>query len=237
MRYLIIDTETAGLKPFENGGGVCEVSIRVVDESTQTLEHLHSLINPEGPISAAAAAVHGIRDRDVENAPTMREWLDVLLDADPFGRGEEPFYFIAHNAAFDLRFMRPWINCDYKLVDTLMLARRYMPDAENHKLTTLAVLLDVDSFDAKSAHGAAGDTLMLQDVVRGLATLAAMSLDELCLDAQRKEPIVKMPFGKYRGDKIADVAAKDAQYLRWLLRNAKDMQDELREALQNALGK
>lgn len=38
-------------------------------------------------------------------------------------------------------------------------------------------------------------------------------------------------FKKYRGDGWMDVLAKDRDYVRWLLENIEDMDDELRECL------
>lgn len=235
MRYHILDTETVGLTPFEHGGGVCEISVREVDENFNEIAHYYSLIDPEGPISAGASGVHGILNSHVEDAPTMPEWLTIVLDSDIWSAAQSPFYFVAHNSTFDHKFLARYLKCEYKLVDTLMLARRYYPDAENHKLTTLAVLLELDGFSAKDAHGAGQDTAMLMELVKRLCLDSGLSLQELCEDAQRKEPITKFGFGKHKGKLIADVAATDRGYIDWCLKKMDSLQPDMREALEAAL--
>jgi len=235
MRYHVLDTETVGLKPFEHGGGVCELSVRVIDEDCNELAHYHSLLDPEGPISATAAGIHGIRDRDVVDFPTMVEYLNIVLDQNPWDQDQDGISFIAHNAVFDWKFMAPYIECPARLVDTLALARRYYPEAENHKLTTLAVLLDLEVFDAHNAHGAAADTAVLLAFLRKLSEDTGLSLEELCVDAQRKDPIEKMPFGKHKGRTLKDMAKNERSYLRWCLDKMDALQPDVREAIEHAL--
>ena len=43
------------------------------------------------------------------------------------------------------------------------------------------------------------------------------------------------PFGKYRGQKVDDVAKKDPGYLKWMLKNITDLKPDLRSAMQRAL--
>jgi len=231
MRYQIIDTETAGFKPPVLGSGVCEVSIREVTQDFEGVANYYSLINPQCPIHFAATGVHGIRNSDVEDAPTLQEWLGSVLDQHPWAKNQPPITFIAHNAKFDAAFLSKHIDCEVRYVDTLLLARRYYPDAENHKLATLAVMLDLEEFSAGKAHGAAQDTLVLRAFVRRMCQDTGMTLEALCVDAQRKDPITKMPFGKYRGKLIADVAKTDPNWIKWALRNVDNMDTELRQAL------
>lgn len=242
LRYLAFDTETVGLDPFKNEdghyfGGVCEISVRQIDpETLETIEHWHTTLNPQGPISASASGVHGIRNRDVEDKPTLTDYLDSL-GIDFWHPDLPPCALIAHNSNFDMKFIRGYVGCEYVEVDTLALARRYYPDAENHKLTTLAIELDFEDFSAKDAHGAAQDTLMLLELVKRLCRDTGLSLRELSLDAQRKEPITKMPFGKYRGRLISEIVKENAQYVDWCLREMKNLQPDLREALEAARGR
>ena len=59
VRFLVFDTETIGLDPVRASdgstfGGVCELSVRQVDPTTlETVEHWHTLLHPEAPISAS----------------------------------------------------------------------------------------------------------------------------------------------------------------------------------------
>lgn len=229
MRFHILDTETIGLNPPEQGSGVCEVSVREVNEDLNLIEHYYAKLYPEAPISAAATAVHGIFDAHVANAPTMAEWLESGAGPD-WREGTEPIYFIAHNARFDYKFLAQYIQCDVKIVDTLLLARRYFPDAENHQLQTLRVILGMD-FNIEDQHSAGGDTQVLADFVVELMKKSGLTLPELCEDAQRREPLVKMPFGKHKGKLIADIRKENPDYVEWCLKNITNMDPDLKEAL------
>ena len=84
----IVDVETTDLD-----GRICEIAI--IDVDGRTL--LDTLVNPETPVSAAAAAVHGITDEELVHAPTWAQlaptiaWLlsdrPVLAYNSPFDQG------------------------------------------------------------------------------------------------------------------------------------------------------
>lgn len=230
MRLHILDTETIGLNPPDTGSGVCEISVREVDNNFNLQQHYYAKLYPEAEIAAAATAVHGIFNEDVKDCPTLADWLQE--EGPDWTPSSNPIYFIAHNAAFDYKFLAPYIKCGVKLVDTLLLARRYYPDAENHQLQTLRVILNLP-FDIDDQHSAGGDTQSLLQFVEQMTKDTGLSLRELCEDAQRKEPILKMPFGKYRGMLISDVRKRHPDYVRWCLKNIQNMDPDLRAALTN----
>ena len=90
---LFIDTETTGV---DDQAEVIEIAI--LDHLGKLL--LHTLVQPAGPISAEASAIHGITDLDVATAPTwtaIGERVAALLS----GR-----LVVAHNAQFDRRMLR-----------------------------------------------------------------------------------------------------------------------------------
>lgn len=63
-----------------------------------------------------------------------------------------------------------------------------------------------------------------------------ISADELLAPAPRLPGLQNdvLPFGQYRGIRIADVAREDAGYLRWLLLHVR-LRRGLREAIKSAL--
>lgn len=85
-RAVIVDTETTDLD-----GRVCEVS--VLDVRGRVV--LTTLVDPQCPVAPAAAAVHGISDADLVDAPTFAEVLPRLLSVT---RGRR---LLAYNADFD----------------------------------------------------------------------------------------------------------------------------------------
>lgn len=230
MIYAVIDTETIGFKPPTEGSGVCEISIRIIDEDTNELKHFYSRLNPEAPISAGATAVHGIYDKDVQDCSTLQEWLE----AEQVFQEDDTVIFIAHSAAFDLRFLQPYLPKNTLEVDTVKLARRYWSDAESHKLQVLRVIHGID-LNLADQHTAGGDTDTLLKVLRLLVRDSGLSLKELCAEAQKPEVITLMPFGKYRGIELVKVAAVDRKYLIWCLGNLKDLSADLKSAIEKAL--
>lgn len=58
---------------------------------------------------------------------------------------------------------------------------------------------------------------------------------EMVRRMQVQGPVNTFPFGKYRGQKVDDVAQKDPGYLKWMLKNITDLKPDLRSAMQRAL--
>ena len=230
MIYAVIDTETIGFKPPTEGSGVCEISIRIIDEDTNELKHFYSRLNPEAPISAGATAVHGIYDKDVQDCPTLKDWLEAENIFSP----DDTVIFIAHNSRFDVTFLKNYLPENTLEVDTLKLARRFWKDAESHQLQVLRVIHGIE-LNLTDQHTAGGDTDTLLKVLRLLIRDSGLSLRELCAEAQKAEVITHMPFGKYRGIELVKVAAVDRKYLIWCLGNLKDLSSDLKSAIEKAL--
>ena len=95
--WRVLDTETTGVGPYDQ-----VIEVAVLDDEGRVL--LDSLARPERPISAKAAAVHGINDEAVAQAPT---WPQVWHRLAPLIT-EKPT--LAWNAAFDIRLLRQ--TCD-----------------------------------------------------------------------------------------------------------------------------
>lgn len=134
MRHVVIDTETTGFG-VQRGGRVIEVGAVVVENGVVS-EEFSSLINSGAAISYGAFRVHGISAEMLLGKPAPD---DVWHEFRQFiGDGE----LIAHNAPFDSAFVRhelaligfelqnPW-HC------TVRLARKRLPELDNHKLDTV----------------------------------------------------------------------------------------------------
>lgn len=94
---VVLDTETTGLRP-ELGHRVVEVAaVRL--ENWQKIAEISQLIQPGRPVDADASAVHGIYDKDLQDAPPFTQvWPQVLALC-------EGALLVAHNAAFDAGFL------------------------------------------------------------------------------------------------------------------------------------
>lgn len=143
----VLDFETTGFSPTNNHIiQIAAIKFRDGDE----IERFTTYVNPQVPIPSKITRITGITDADVVNAPTIKE---VITDLHNFLRNET---IVAHNASFDMKFLlenleRYNIQHErFRVIDTLQLARKYINETDNHKLTTLKEFLQIeaDSHDA-----------------------------------------------------------------------------------------
>lgn len=144
QRFAVVDVETSGLRPTRHH--VLQVGVVVVDGSGAVLDRWSSLVAPRfrwwyrvGP-----TALHGIRRRDVRSAPPAPEVLTQL------GLRLQGARFVAHNAEFDLAFLRraaARAGVTLPLHDplcTLRLSRQLDPDRQlSHRLADLCARYDI----------------------------------------------------------------------------------------------
>jgi DNA polymerase-3 subunit epsilon len=162
MREIVFDTETTGLDPRDGHRLVEFAGIELV-ERVPTGRVLHFHMNPGRPMPAEAQAVHGLTDEFLADKPAFAakagELCAFLADA----------VLVAHNAAFDLRFLnfelercgRAAIDASL-VVDTLELARKRFPGAK-HSLDALCLRFQIDR-SARVVHGARIDAELLAEV-------------------------------------------------------------------------
>ncbi|HXF86319.1 MAG TPA: exonuclease domain-containing protein [Anaerolineales bacterium] len=122
-RFAFLDLETTGLSPWF-GDRICEVGI-VVSEGKRIKEQYQQLVNPERPLSPAAASITGLADAELVSAPRFADIAESVI-----GLLNEAVV-VCHNAQFDLQFL----DSEFKrlgsdlqipnLIDTLILARQY----------------------------------------------------------------------------------------------------------------
>jgi exodeoxyribonuclease X len=221
MRFIILDCETAGLKPEQ---GPCEIAWIEIDEDFNVIDRQHSLIDPQCPISPNASGIHGITNAMVEDSPTLDEFFFDVLDA-PFADGD--IVFVAHNAQFDFKFVKQYIVEHAGTICTLKLARILYPDAPDHKLQTLRYYLELPQ-NVTDSHSAAGDVEVTLNLLKHMAGKSGLDLQGLLVLAGAPVPIKEMPFGKHKGKPLAQVP-KD--YIKWLL-SEPNVDPDLRYALE-----
>lgn len=219
MHWLVADTETTGVGEDDK---MVEVAWCLIDDDLDVIESGHSLINPERPIAPAASAVHGLTARDVADAPTAEQYFAENLVC---MLGPETC-LIAHNSAFDARFLQPYIPFELQQLCTLRLARKLLPDSESHKLGSLAYEFDlIDKNDR--FHSADGDVATLLRLLMFLADRAGLGLHDLAPFSRAPIVVQLMPFGKHKGTPLKDLPSG---YRHWLLTTA-NIDDDLRASL------
>ena len=77
--YTVFDTETTGLIP-KQGHRIVEIAAIKIINDQLTSENFVTLINPQRPISPGAAAVNGITDAMVADAPVIDDILPFFME-------------------------------------------------------------------------------------------------------------------------------------------------------------
>ncbi|WP_136645558.1 exonuclease domain-containing protein [Tabrizicola sp. YIM 78059] len=181
LTYVVFDSETTGLNPRQGDEIVQLAAVRIVNGRRVEGEVFDTLVNPGRPIPAVSTAVHGITDAMVADAPRVE---DVVRRFHKFAEGA---VLIAHNAPFDMEFLRRQegtlgLRFDMPVLDTVLLSAVVYGQHEVHSLDALAHRLGI-AIPEEARHTALGDTIATADAFlkllpmlagRGLATFGAV---------------------------------------------------------------
>ncbi|OQW99443.1 MAG: DNA polymerase III subunit epsilon [Desulfobacteraceae bacterium A6] len=134
-RHVVIDVETTGFSP-QRGARIIEIGAVLV-ENGRMVSEFQSLINCGRAVSRQAQMVHGISDRMLFGQPAPE---DVFPR---FYRYISGCTIVAHNAAFDISFLRHefsrlGLGMPNGYFCTMKMSRRCYPMLLNHKLDTVA---------------------------------------------------------------------------------------------------
>lgn len=134
-RYVVFDVETTGFGP-QRGARVIEIGAVLV-ENGKMISEFQSFINCGKPVSRQAQMVHGITDRMLFGQPAPEE---IFPHFHKFISGST---LVAHNAVFDISFLRHefsrlGIGINNGCLCTMKMSRRRFPMLPNHKLETVA---------------------------------------------------------------------------------------------------
>ncbi|MES1164100.1 MAG: 3'-5' exonuclease [Rhizobacter sp.] len=150
----VIDFETTGLGPTQ-GGRATEIAAVLVQDG-QIVGRFQSLMNSGAWVPPFITQLTGISNEMLRDAPPARA---VMHEVARFTKGCP---LVAHNASFDRGFWqaeRARAECEadeaHSFACTMLLSRRLYPQAENHKLGTLARMHALPS--AGRAHRALAD--------------------------------------------------------------------------------
>jgi len=220
-RILVADTETTGVSDED---AVCELGWIEIDDDFNILERHQSLIDCQRMIPPGASAVHGLVYDDVKDSPTISEYFS---EDDPSCYGKkitDPVILVGHNIRFDVRFLKDYINVVQELC-TLRWSRRLYPDADNHQLGTM--IFNVGLPRSEGAHRVMGDIMTSYYLAQHVCERTGLSIRELAAASAEPMEVVYMPFGKHKGEKIANVPKP---YLSWMLNKMDGMDPDLRHS-------
>ena len=155
LSYTVFDTETTGLNPAEGDDIIAIGAVRIVNARLLPQETFSQLVRPRHGLSPESIAIHGITDAMLAGQPA----IETVLPR--FFRFAEDTVLIAHNAAFDMRFLqmqeeRTGIRFTQPVLDTLLLSQAVHPHQGEHAFEAIAARLGVEIVDR---HTALGDAL------------------------------------------------------------------------------
>ena len=154
--FIVFDLETTGLNPASEE--ITEIAaVRVVEGEIR--DAFQTYVNPHKPIPAEITELTGISDETVADAPDLDKAVPEFLA----WAGEGQYPLVAHNAGFDMGFLRTacqrlGIEREFTSIDTLEMSRLMLPHMHKFKLNILAKELQVGPFEH---HRASEDAAVL----------------------------------------------------------------------------
>ncbi|MFN4204024.1 MAG: exonuclease domain-containing protein [Tabrizicola sp.] len=171
LTYVVFDSETTGLNPRQGDEIVQLAAVRIVNGRRVEGEVFDTLVNPGRPIPSVSTEVHGITDAMVADAPGV---LEVVRRFHKFAEGA---VLIAHNAPFDMEFLRRvegqlGVTFDMPVLDTVLLSAVVYGQHEVHSLDALSHRLGI-TIPEEDRHTAIGDTIATADAFLKLVPMLA----------------------------------------------------------------
>jgi DNA polymerase-3 subunit epsilon len=193
LTYTVFDMETTGLKPSEGDEILSIGAIRIFNCRLLREEQFEQLVDPLRSIPWESQQIHGIQPEMVTGQPTIAKVLPR------FQQFAEDTILVAHNAAFDMRFLQMkeeqtavrFIN---PVLDTLLLSAVVHPAHADHNLEAIAQRLGVRIL---GRHTAMGDALVTGELfLKFLPLLAEKGIYTLkdVLEASRQTYYARMKF-------------------------------------------
>lgn len=148
--YVVFDIETTGLN--KDTDYIIEIGA-LKYKNNILVEEFNYLINPKITLPQIITDITGITD----NMLTDKETIDAVLPK--FVEFIEDLPLLAHNNSFDLGFINKNLKdlnlnkLTNKNIDTLEVAKKYLPQMYNYKLETLKKYFNVKQV----SHRAVGD--------------------------------------------------------------------------------
>lgn len=165
MNTFIIDFETDGLNPYH--ANIIEIGIKLCDVDKE----YSTLIKIDKPLSEEIISVTGITNENlikngIEKVAAYNGMLNFIID----NKSGDYITIVAHNGdGFDFIFFKRILrelksnNLNIKYLDTLKIAKYFMPNQRSFKLSSLCKYYRIEF---ESAHRAMFDVYALEKIYK-----------------------------------------------------------------------
>jgi len=191
--YTVFDTETTGLDPSAGDEIIQIGATRIVAGKLRRQACFEQLVDPQRSVPAAGVAIHGIQPEALKGQPL----IDEVLPA--FHAFAQDSVLVAHNAAFDMRFLQlkeasTGVRFHQPVLDTLLLSAVVHPQQASHRLEAIAERVGVPVL---GRHTALGDAMVTAEVFLKLLPLlqaAGITTLQQALDASRQTYMARLKY-------------------------------------------
>lgn len=193
ITFVVLDLETSGASP-QTGSAITEIgAVKVC--GGQVLGTFKTFVNPGTTLPPFITELTGITDEMLRDAPTIESVLPLLLE---FLGSEKSTVFVAHNAPFDLSFLKAsaalygYIWPNFRVIDTVKAARFVLTkdDVANYQLGTLAAYFRTE---IAPNHRALDDALATVEVLHGIiermGTFGITTINQMINARAKKERV------------------------------------------------
>lgn len=193
ITFVVLDLETSGASP-QTGSAITEIgAVKVC--GGQVLGTFKTFVNPGTTLPPFITELTGITDEMLRDAPTIESVLPLLLE---FLGSEKSTVFVAHNAPFDLSFLKAsaalygYIWPNFRVIDTVKAARFVLTkdDVANYQLGTLAAYFRTE---IAPNHRALDDALATVEVLHGIiermGTFGITTINQMINASAKKERV------------------------------------------------
>lgn len=202
--YVVIDLEMTGLNAKTDK--VLEVAaVRV--RSGKEEQFFSAVVNPEVTLNEKVIELTGITQQDADAGAPLDETLQKFLEF----LGED--ILVGQNVIFDYSFLKQWavnhkIPLEKQAVDTLKLARTFLPVEQKKDLESLCQYFEVERKNAHRALDDARETMQIFEKIKsvyGEAQPEAFVPRPLLYKAKKQSPATERQkqylkkFAKYHG--------------------------------------
>jgi DNA polymerase-3 subunit epsilon len=193
LAYTVFDTETTGVEPSAGDKIISIGAVRIVNGRVLSQEVFQQLVDPQRPVPRDSIRIHGIKPEALRGQPSLAQALPA------FHRFCEDTVLVAHNAAFDMRFLElgqaeAGVRFTQPVLDTLLLSAVVHPNQGDHGLEAIAERLGVS---VVGRHTALGDAMATAGIFLKLVPLLAeqgiVTLGQ-ALEASRETYYVRLQY-------------------------------------------